>query len=204
MTGTDSSEVVVKRAGREEAALVGEILADAFSADPVGSWISPDPEYPKWCWSLVVPFVLSHNEAYVAGNGLGAAMWVPPRAELDIRLGLAGLWDYWRRFGLRSILRFFRLVTALEKHHPKDAHYYLFAVGVRAEARGRGIGSALLGPILQQCDRRKVGAYLENSNPLNVPFYERHGFEVRGEISMPHNGPRLWLMYREPGNRADS
>ncbi|MHC4169862.1 MAG: GNAT family N-acetyltransferase, partial [Planctomycetota bacterium] len=189
MTGADSSDVLVKRAAREQAALVGEILADAFSVDPVGKWISPDPEYPRWCWSLVVPFVLPHDEVYLTGDGQGAAMWVPPGAELDIKLGFAGLWDYWRRFGLRSILRFFRLVIALEKHHPKDPHYYLFAVGVRPGARGQGIGSALLEPVLQECDRRKTGAYVENSNPLNLPFYQRHGFELRSEITLPRNGP---------------
>ena len=86
------------RAGRKEAALVGEILVNAFSADPVGNWISPDPEYPKWCWPLIVPFLLPHDEVYVAGNGLGAAMWVPPGAELDIKLGLTAFCDYWREY----------------------------------------------------------------------------------------------------------
>ena len=195
---SDSSEVLVKRAGRDQAALVGEILADAFGADPVGKWISPDPEYPAWCWPLLVPLMVPPGELYLAGEGLGAAIWVPPGAKLDMKLGLAVLWDYWRRFGLGSILRFFRLMIPMEKQHPKDPHYYLFAVGVRSEAKGRGIGSALLEPVLQECDRRKVVAYLENSNPLNLPFYQRHGFEVRGEITMPRNGPTLSLMYRDP------
>ena len=194
---SDSSEVLVKRAGRDQAALVGEILADAFGADPVGKWISPDPEYPAWCWPLLVPLMVPPGELYLAGEGLGAAIWVPPGAKLDMKLGIAVLWDYWRRFGLGSILRFFRLMIPMEKQHPKDPHYYLFAVGVRSEAKGRGIGSALLEPVLQECDRRKVVAYLENSNPLNLPFYQRHGFEVRGEITMPRNGPTLWLMYRD-------
>ena len=55
---SDSSEVLVKRAGPEDAALVGEILADAFAVDPVGKWICPDPEYPRWCWPVAVPFLL--------------------------------------------------------------------------------------------------------------------------------------------------
>jgi len=38
----------VKRAGADKAALVGQILGDAFSADPVMRWISADPEFPKW------------------------------------------------------------------------------------------------------------------------------------------------------------
>jgi ribosomal protein S18 acetylase RimI-like enzyme len=195
---SDSPEVFVMRAGPEDAALVAEILADAFSDDPVGRWISPDPEYPRWCWPVIAPFLLGHDEVYITGDRLGAAMWVPPGAKLDIKLGLAALWGYWRRFGLGAIGRLLRLMIGMEKHHPKEPHYYLFAIGVRPEAKGRGIGSALLERVLRECDRRKVVAYLENSNPLNLPFYQRHGFEVRGEITLRHNGPTLWLMYRDP------
>jgi len=31
-----------------------------------------------------------------------------------------------------------------------------------------------------------------------VPFYERHGFRVIGELSIPGGGPTLWLMWRDP------
>ncbi len=194
----NQSEVIVKKASADDTALVGEILAEAFSADPVGKWISSDPEYPRWCWPMIVPFLLPHNEVYMSGNGLGAAMWVPPDDKLNIRPSLAMLWDWWRRFGVGSILRLFRLMSMMEQHHPKDQHYYLLAIGVRNEAKGQGIGSALLEHVLQQCDRRKAVAYLENSNSLNLTFYERHGFKVRSKIDLPRNGPSLWLMYRDP------
>lgn len=191
-------EVFVKRAGADGAALVGKILGDAFSADPVMSWISPDPEYPRWCWPLAVPFLLPHDEVYITENALGAAMWLPPGVKLNILPSLATLWDSARHFGVGSILRFFRLMSTLEKHHPGDNHYYLFAIGVYPGSKGKGIGSALLEHVLWQCDHRKVGAYLENSNSLNLPFYQRHGFEVRNKINLPRNGPPLWLMYRDP------
>ena len=194
---SEQSNVFVKKVGYNQAALVGEIFGDAFSEDPLMRWIPPDPEYPRWCWPLAVPFLLPYDEVYITGNGLGAAMWVPPGVKLNIRPSPAMLWNAWRRFGIGSILRFFQLMSTLEKHHPKDNHYYLFAIGVRSGSRGQGIGSALLEHVLQECDRRKVGAYLE-SGSHNLPFYKRHGFDVRSKIALPHNGPPAWLMYRNP------
>jgi len=192
------SNMFVKRADADEAALIGEILGEAFGADPVMEWISRDPEYPRWCWPLAVPFFLPHHEVYVTGDGLGAAMWVPPGVQLSVRPSLAMLWNAWRRFGARSILRFFCFMNTLEKHHIEDNCYYLFAIGVRSESTRQGIRSALLERVLQECDSLKTGAYLHNSKSLNLPFYRRHGFEVRSEIALPRNAPPLWLMCREP------
>ncbi|MHC4325326.1 MAG: GNAT family N-acetyltransferase [Planctomycetota bacterium] len=195
---SDSPEIFVKRARADEAASVGEILGDAFAGDPVGKWISPDPEYPRWCWSTLVSLFMPELEVYVTENKLGAAIWIPPGDDLNIKPSLAVLWDFWRRFGIGSIFRVSRLMSIMEKHHPRDNHYYLLAVGVCSGSRGQGIGSALLESVLKKCDHERVGVYLENSNSLNLPFYLRHGFELRSEITLPHNGPSLCPMYREP------
>jgi GNAT superfamily N-acetyltransferase len=64
--------------------------------------------------------------------------------------------------------------------------------------QGRGIGTALLQPILERCDRDGVGAYLEASSPRNRACYERNGFKVTGTINLP-DGPTMWPMWRDPG-----
>jgi ribosomal protein S18 acetylase RimI-like enzyme len=62
---------------------------------------------------------------------------------------------------------------------------------------GQGCGSALLRHALTRCDRDGVPAYLESSNPRNVPLYQRHGFEIIGSIQAGRS-PTLVPMLRRP------
>ena len=70
--------------------------------------------------------------------------------------------------------------------------------GTDPPAQGRGIGSALLAPGLELCDRDGLPAYLESSKERNVAFYSRFGFRVTDEVQMPGGGPKVWLMWRDP------
>ena len=52
-------------------------------------------------------------------------------------------------------------------------------------------------PVLAQCDREGVPAYLEATTRDSLRLYERLGFEVIGEFA-PAGGPPLWPMWRHP------
>jgi GNAT superfamily N-acetyltransferase len=88
-------------------------------------------------------------------------------------------------------------LNLLQAHRPEEPHWYLFVFGTDRVHQGRGIGSALLAPILARCDAERLPSYLEASKEANVPFYERHGFEVCGVLNL-HKGPSVWPMRREP------
>ena len=88
--------------------------------------------------------------------------------------------------------------SLVDGNHPREPHYYLFAIGTLPELRGRGIGSKLMRPMIERMDRERAPAYLENSKQQNLAFYERHGFEVVKTVQLPGGGPNLWLMWREP------
>ena len=68
----------------------------------------------------------------------------------------------------------------------------------RQSSQGQGIGAELLKRGTTVCDSRGMPAYLESSNPRNVPLYERHGFEIRAQQAIGENGPTVWFMWREP------
>jgi ribosomal protein S18 acetylase RimI-like enzyme len=91
-----------------------------------------------------------------------------------------------------------RFFGAMEKVHPHEPHMYLPAVGIAPEWQGRGFGAALLRPVLERCDRQRLPAYLESSNPRNLVLYERHGFETIEELSVAKDAPPLWRMWRSP------
>lgn len=89
-------------------------------------------------------------------------------------------------------------LNLLEGKHPKAPHYYLLAIGVDPPRQGKGIGSRLMTPILDRCDREGMPAYLESSKERNLALYERHGFRVVEQVELPGGGPPVWLMWREP------
>ncbi len=67
------------------------------------------------------------------------------------------------------------------------------------------MGGALIRQITDRCDRIGLPCYLESSKDVNVPYYQRFGFEVTGETrprqGRPHHlvhvarpaGPRVGL-----------
>ncbi len=82
------------------------------------------------------------------------------------------------------------------RHPPAPPHWYLATLGTDPASQGRGLGTAVLAPVLEGCDRDGVGAYLESSKERNLDYYARFGFRVTEELRLPR-GPRVWLMWRE-------
>ena len=133
-------------------------------------------------------------------DGSAAALWVAPglyplRLREELRVARARVEVFGRRprRGIGAQL-------AIARHHPHDpAHWYLDYIGVEPAGQGRGLGSALLAPMLARCDTEGRGAYLNAGSPRSRDLYLRHGFEVRSEFRLPFGGPPLWRMWREPG-----
>lgn len=88
-------------------------------------------------------------------------------------------------------------VEQMGRYHPQEPHWYLPFIGVEPSRQGQGLGSALLRASLSRCDADGLPAYLESSNPINQPLYERHGFRAIGEIKIG-SGPPIVPMLRRP------
>jgi hypothetical protein len=53
--------------------------------------------------------------------------------------------------------------------------------------------------VLERADRDGLPAYLETATARNVLLYERQGFDVVEEMTLPNTDVHGWLMLRRPG-----
>lgn len=90
--------------------------------------------------------------------------------------------------------------------HGQDDVALLWDIRVAPDARGRGIGSALLAEVERWSVERGAQCLEVETQNINVPacrFYEAHGFELRrvnprAYPELPHETQLLWYK-RLPG-----
>ena len=141
-----------------------------------------------------------------AGDELvGVAAWLPPGGfPLSPRRQFRALPDMARILAAapRSSLRLVRFMNSLTRLHPAQPYWYLEVVGVDPTARGLGIGTRLLEPVLALADEAGQPCYLETMTGRNVAWYRGMGFEVReAGVRFVPGGPPNWTMIRPPRRR---
>jgi len=175
-----------------------DILARAFHDDPVLNWISRDPDFLRRFFELTLPVFLPQGLTYMDSQGRGAASWLAPDTTLAWPFTPTNIWKAFRVGGLGGLFRFAVSGMKTARNHPREPHYYLFAIGAVPEHQGCGIGSALISHMLRRCDDEQMPAYLENSKEANLAFYQGHGFRVLERIRFSRSAPQVWLMWRDP------
>lgn len=178
---TDPTAVMAQTQDQERS--VASLVA-AFVNDPFIRWMFPDALQ----YLSAFPLVLKYFAAGAFGTGTAwrstdhhaAALWLPPGIDPDEE-GLGRVMQDWVEPSLQGEV--FGVLEQVGAGHPAEAHWYLPAMGVDPRLQGRGYGAALLESGLAACDAAHVAAYLESTNPANLPFYGRFGFVVIGEIS---------------------
>jgi ribosomal protein S18 acetylase RimI-like enzyme len=192
-----------RRADASELPELARMLARAFLDDPVAVWsCRPEhlrPRVLERAFDLRLRDLHAHREIWTSDDLASAAVWAPPgRWHTTLRQDLAYATSLLHPRLLLRAPTVIRGLLGTQRIHPAEPpHWYLAILGTDPAAQGRGLGSAMIAPTLEGCDRDGIGAYLESSKERNIDFYGRHGFRVTGERRLPR-GPRLWPMWRDP------
>ncbi|HYO06675.1 MAG TPA: GNAT family N-acetyltransferase [Phototrophicaceae bacterium] len=170
----------------------------AFVADPATRWVWPDPQkYLSNFSSFAKAFggkAFEYKSAHYIGNYSGAALWLPPNVHPDVDV----LTDLMQSSGSDEAKKDGpEVFERMSSFHPNEPHWYLPLLGVDPLHHGKGLGSALMEHALILCDQDNKYAYLESSNPKNVTFYKRLGFEILGTIQV-NTSPPIIPMLRKP------
>lgn len=142
---------------------------------------------------------LGVGEVWTTEAGTSVAVWLPAGAwgrlspdELEV-LDRAAVAAFGERIDLVDVVD--RMIGAARP----TGDWHLATMGTLSTARRRGAGSAVLAPRLAELDRTGGIATLETSDPANLSFYGRFGFEVVAELAdLPHGAPTTWVMRRTP------
>lgn len=185
------------------------VLARAFYFDPVFGFFAKDQlhEY-RLLASIFEAFTADTNAfdtTWVATAGhqmVGAAVWLPPEGmprskRREAALNLRALRILARA---RNKAAGFKLLDAMDKHHPHEPHWYLMLLGTDPIVQRRGVGSRLLKAGMDRADADGLPCYLETQKEENLAFYGPHGFEVQQVIDLPAT-PKVWTMQRAPKAR---
>jgi ribosomal protein S18 acetylase RimI-like enzyme len=190
------SHSAASQVAKSERARAIATLVSAFVADPAERWLYPDAnEYLTHFPVFVAAFggrAFEESAAWQFDDFAAVSLWLPPGVESDGDTTIEVL-----TASVSPVLHddLFVVLGQMGDAHPTYPHWYLPWFGVDAARQRLGLGGELLTHCLTLVDATHHRAYLESTNPRNVPFYERHGFEVSG-TAQAGTSPSIVLMTR--------
>ncbi|GAA2319032.1 GNAT family N-acetyltransferase [Streptomyces kunmingensis] len=203
--------VGIRRAQASDRDFVVGLLDEAFMDDPVSGWVFPGEEHRRarhaGLMGAFTDVTLAEGYIDLAEDGSAVALWMDVPDVPDAAHVPDESQDEAEADGPAQVRaavdpdneRVEQIARLTEAAHPVGrAHVYLWMIGVRPSRQGEGLGSALMAPVLERCDREGLPAYLEASNARSRALYERLGFVFTGTAVDLPDGPSLWPMWREP------
>lgn len=195
----------VRRAAAADVASVAATLGAAFEADPWIAWIVAAERHQERVTALQASLIgvvgIPFGEVWLAegdsGDVVGGALWlladqaVPAATWAEVAAVEAELMGDRHANALSA--------AAATRHlRPTTPHHLLASLGVLPSEQGRGIGTALVAPVLARADRGRVDTYVETSSERNLRLYGRLGFCVTDEVQLADGGPPVWALIRHP------
>jgi ribosomal protein S18 acetylase RimI-like enzyme len=195
----DGPKSAIRKARLDDVPSLADVLAQAFEDDPVTRSHFPEgvdrvaPMRRFFAFALEHLFIPS-GLTFTTDDLAGVAAWLPPSTDGDDDDDVAPVIE--EIFG-ESAWMVLAILRVQAENHPTEPHYYLQFMGTRPQLQRRGVGSRLLGPVLELSDCDQIAAYLDASSEGSRDFYARHGFAVLRQLDLP-TGAMFWQMRRTP------
>jgi ribosomal protein S18 acetylase RimI-like enzyme len=106
------------------------------------------------------------------------------------------IWDLKLAFsviGINRVNEVLKRESMIKSNHPQKPISYLWFIGVNPQRQSKGLGSAFIREVIDECDRKKRPIYLETSMEKNIPFYKKFGFEIFQSLNLSY---RLYQLRR--------
>lgn len=183
------------------------VLAKSFYTYPMFKFYFPDPKrrtrYLPWYFRNVLRCARRYGDVFTTRDVDGVIFSLPPKHTK------LSTWQYiqngffltpflmgWRNY--RRSMQCERFVADTHAQLMFDRpHFYLWGLAVDPDKKAKGIGTALLRPVLQKADAEKLPVYLETHDEKNVAYYQRFGFELIRSVSIPKYNLPIWCMVPE-------
>lgn len=192
--------LTVREVERVDVPSAAASLAKAFYDDPVCKYAWPEdakrPGRSQRFFATSINTLWRRREVHSDEEFSSVAVWAPP--------------DQWQiparslpsvvATSIRTRLRVKALAAYLRTDalHPEEPHWYLEFLGTVPAKQGTGAGSRVLTAGLERADEEGRPVWAWSSNPRNLAFYHRHGFEVLDELPFAADGPPIFPIRREP------
>jgi ribosomal protein S18 acetylase RimI-like enzyme len=180
--------LAVRLLGLPDVRAAGALLAASHAGYPAFRVLFPDPRTRR---CVLVPFQTGAVRdtvrygrvfgAFADGKLVAVAVWQPPGRFPLSAARKARMTPALLRTAVAAPLRyprFARTGTSLERAFPAEPAWYLQTLGVHPDAQRQGAGRALLAAGLALVDAECARCYLTTSDPANVEYYRRYGFEL--------------------------
>ena len=185
-----------------------ETLVEAFYHDPLTEFLLPEEGFRAKRLSRGIEFLLglSPNTWTVAAEGRPCAGVIGAASPQEYPPSVFYLMLMLARLILKSLSftpvrvmdEWLSIFRKFDEMHPSQPHWYILILGIHPDHQGKGLGGDLLKNVLQRADNERVPVYLESSNPKNLDFYRKHGFQVTQEIVPTAGCPPVWGLVRMP------
>jgi ribosomal protein S18 acetylase RimI-like enzyme len=185
-----------------------QVVAAAFYDYPMFTFYFPDPgkrsRLLPWYLGNVLTCALHYGEVYTTPEISGVVFILPPGhtqisqseyAKNGFLLTplLLGYRDYTRSQECEKFV-----ADTHKKVMDDRPHYYLWGLAVDPNQKRRGIGTALMKPVIDKADADEKPIYLETHDEKNVAYYQRMGFSLVHTDTIPKFDLAIWCMVREP------